>query len=177
MLLRTLRDTDRLARRVAATLRGGEVLALTGPLGAGKTTFTQYLAKALGVTQPVRSPTFIVLQTFSTKGKARNRRLLLCHLDAYRVRTGRELEALGLHDYLGQPHVVTVVEWAENVAAVLPPHTHWLQFAYHRSAGEQRRVSSVTLPRARGSVKRHSRVTRNTSSSVVRPASAFKTPS
>jgi tRNA threonylcarbamoyladenosine biosynthesis protein TsaE len=144
--LQTLADTERLARRLARTLRGGEVIALTGPLGSGKTTFVQFLANALGVKQNVRSPSFIVLQIFKLQAKSyKLKATMLCHVDAYRLKDAHELEALGLHDYLGQPHVITVIEWAEKVAHALPRYTWWLQFRYDRHG---RSVALITpLPK------------------------------
>jgi len=140
-ILRSVADTQRLARRIAQSLHGGEVLALTGPLGAGKTTFTAALAKSLGVKRRVKSPTFIVLQTFRIPLKARSSQCFatlrrarklkantLCHVDAYRLESTNELEALGLHDYLGAPNVITVIEWAEKIGEALPHNSMWLHF-------------------------------------------------
>src|SRR3989338_7370822 len=108
--LPNINTTKTLAGQMAKKLKGGEVLALSGPLGSGKTTFVQFLAKALGIKQAVRSPSFIVLQIFklqatSYKLEART----LCHVDCYRLKDAKELDALGLHDYLGKPNVITVI--------------------------------------------------------------------
>lgn len=148
--LRSLADTQQLAARIAAKLHSGEVLALTGPLGSGKTTFVQYLAKALGVKRSVRSPSFIVLQTFTINSKfkmqnskvklktqkLRDAPLLLCHIDAYRLKSVAELEAIGLYDYLGRPGVITVIEWAEKIRSVLP--TNVWQFIFNYQKGNRR---------------------------------------
>lgn len=105
------------------------MLALTGPLGSCKTTFTQLLAKELGIKRDVKSPTFMVMHLHklianSYKPKATT----LCHVDAYRLNDPHELEAIGLYDYLGQPEAITVVEWAERIKEALPPQTKWLKF-------------------------------------------------
>jgi tRNA threonylcarbamoyladenosine biosynthesis protein TsaE len=98
------------ALKIAGQLRGGEIIALIGPLGSGKTTFTQELAKALGVKQKVLSPTFIVLQELS-------------HLDLYRTKGFAELAALGLTQTWGTPQVITVIEWADKIHNRLPAKT------------------------------------------------------
>lgn len=126
--LKSLADTQQLAQQLAATLRGGEVLALSGQLGAGKTTFTQALAKALGVKQTVKSPTFTILQTYSAG------RLTLCHVDAYRLKSINELEAIGLTDYLGQVNTITIIEWAEKIKKAIPRNATWLKFTLNKDS-------------------------------------------
>lgn len=97
-------DTEALARRVAETLRGGEVIVLKGDLGAGKTAFTKGLAVALGVAEPVVSPTFTMVKEY------RGKDLMLYHFDLYRIEDLAELEELGLDEYFS-PDAVTVIEW------------------------------------------------------------------
>ncbi len=122
-----LSEVKKFAPTLAKHLRGGEVLALVGDLGSGKTTFTQALAKALGVRQKVLSPTFIVLQEFVTKKRAKNNDyILLAHLDLYRTKNFAELKALGLHQIWGQPQTITVIEWADKIKRHLPPATIYL---------------------------------------------------
>lgn len=105
-----------LARDVVAPhLRAGDLLILTGGLGAGKTTFTQGLAESLGVRGPVASPTFIIARVHPSEvgGPA------LIHVDAYRLRSLAELDDLDLDATVDD--AVTVVEWGENMAEVLSP--------------------------------------------------------
>jgi len=129
--LPNINTTKTLAGQMAKKLKGGEVLALSGPLGSGKTTFVQFLAKALGVKQAVRSPSFIVLQVFKINSKRiTHNAKLLCHVDCYRLKDTKELNTLGLHDYLGKPNVITVIEWAEKIKKIFPPKTIWLKFKY-----------------------------------------------
>lgn len=117
-ILKTLDDTEKLANEISKKLEGGEVIGLIGDLGAGKTTFTQALARSLGVKRTVKSPTFTVLQTYQTKDK-----LTLCHVDAYRISNPQELEALGFFDYLNDPKTITIIEWADRIYKNLPKDT------------------------------------------------------
>ena len=129
--VRSLAGMAAFTRRFAKTLRGGEVLALSGPLGAGKTTFTQMLGKALGVRERITSPTFTLMHVHSvgrrtsTVDVGRPRIRLLVHIDAYRLNP-RDLIAIGALDYLGAPGTVAVVEWAERVRRTLPPAVTWI---------------------------------------------------
>src|SRR5580704_15258442 len=91
-----------LAQELAPELKGGEILALTGPLGAGKTTFTQALGRALGVRRRITSPTFIILQQFPARLPNRKKSVALYHLDLYRTRSFREVTALGITEVWGR---------------------------------------------------------------------------
>lgn len=104
------------AKKFAASLRGGETIGLVGDLGAGKTTFVQLLAGALGVKKAVKSPTFILMQAFPTSAAAAKRGAArICHVDAYRLKDWKELAAIGFEEYAGEPRTVTLVEWADRV--------------------------------------------------------------
>lgn len=100
---KSVEDTYALARKIAERLKGGEVILLNGNLGAGKTTFTKGLAKALGIDEVVTSPTFTFMKEY--KG-----RLSLYHFDMYRADDEDELYELGLSDYL-YADGVCVIEW------------------------------------------------------------------
>jgi tRNA threonylcarbamoyladenosine biosynthesis protein TsaE len=106
-------ETQDLARRLALELPPGTVLALHGDLGAGKTTFTQGLARGLGIHESVTSPTFNIFTLHRTEGKT------LVHLDAYRLDGADALEQLMIDDFLLPPWWL-VVEWPEKVAAWIP---------------------------------------------------------
>lgn len=104
-------DTGRLAEALAAVIREGAVLALDGDLGAGKTTFSQALARALGVEGVVNSPTFTIIKEYEG-------RLPFYHMDVYRI-SEAEADELGLDDYF-YGDGVTVVEWASRISSLLP---------------------------------------------------------
>ncbi len=103
-------ETSALAQRLAQDLRGGEVIAFTGGMGAGKTAFTRGLAIGLGAGDVASSPTFVNEYTG---------RLTVEHFDMYRVDSWDDLYSTGFFDYLGTDCVL-VIEWSENVAGALP---------------------------------------------------------
>jgi len=105
-------DTKAVAASVAALAGPGEVILLSGDLGAGKTTFAQGFGQALGISEPIVSPTFTLVRTYPG-------RLNLVHCDAYRLDGVAEVEDLGLSELL-EDGGVAVVEWGEVVAAALP---------------------------------------------------------
>jgi tRNA threonylcarbamoyladenosine biosynthesis protein TsaE len=111
----SVRETEAIAAELARTLSGGEVIALYGELGAGKTQFTRGLVIGLGGDgRDVSSPTFVLLNVYETP------RLKVFHLDAYRVTGADDFDAIGFSELLEQGGVV-VVEWPTRVEDLLPP--------------------------------------------------------
>ena len=106
-------ETERLGERIAAKLKGGEVLALFGGMGMGKTAFTRGLARGLGISEGVSSPTFALVHEYSG-------RVPVYHFDMYRVSGWDDLYSTGFFDYLGNGGVI-VIEWSENIENALPP--------------------------------------------------------
>jgi tRNA threonylcarbamoyl adenosine modification protein YjeE len=113
-------------RRLGAVLRAGDLVLLTGPLGAGKTTLTRGIGEGLGIRGPVQSPTFVLARTHpSLAGGAP-----LVHVDAYRLGSAAELDDLDL-DFAGS---VVVAEWAAGL--VDHEHDAWLEVVIERRTGE-----------------------------------------
>jgi tRNA threonylcarbamoyladenosine biosynthesis protein TsaE len=96
---------------------GAYVVGLQGDLGSGKTTFVQGMAKALGIKDPVTSPTFVIMKTYPLESQKFSR---LVHIDAYRLTNSEELEKLGFKDIIRDLENFVVIEWPENVAEALP---------------------------------------------------------
>jgi tRNA threonylcarbamoyladenosine biosynthesis protein TsaE len=126
----TVAESQVLASTIAAELKGGEIFALTGPLGSGKTTFTQALGAALGVKNHITSPTFVVMQQYETKkiSPTTGRPLMLYHLDLYRTSNFTEVVALGITEWWHEPDSITVIEWADKIAGHLPLETIHIAF-------------------------------------------------
>lgn len=105
-------ETFNLGKKLAGKLSGGEVIALEGDLGAGKTVFSQGLCAGLGYKKRVQSPTFVLMKIYSLeKDKIKQ----ICHIDAYRLNSLGDLEAIGARDYFNQKNTVTVIEWADKL--------------------------------------------------------------
>jgi tRNA threonylcarbamoyladenosine biosynthesis protein TsaE len=105
-------ETDAAGQRLGATLGSGDVVALSGELGAGKTVFVQGLVRALGVTSGATSPTFVLVNEY--RG-----RLPVHHVDAYRTASLAELLDLGVEEMMDGDGV-TIIEWAERLEPMLP---------------------------------------------------------
>lgn len=123
MILKGLKETEEFGRRFADSLKAGSVVALIGPLGAGKTTLSQAIARGLGVTETLTSPTFTIVQEYETG------RLPLYHFDVYRVSDPDELFEMGFEDYLRRGGVC-LIEWADLIEDMLPYDTITLRIDY-----------------------------------------------
>ncbi len=106
-------DTFALGEKIGREAKSGQVYTLTGELGAGKTVFTQGLAKGLGIDEPVSSPTFTIAQEYE------GGRLPLYHLDVYRIGDVEEMEEIGYEDYF-YGDGLCIIEWADLIEEILP---------------------------------------------------------
>jgi tRNA threonylcarbamoyladenosine biosynthesis protein TsaE len=118
IILNSVEAAQAFGERWAADLKGGEVFALSGVLGAGKTQLVKGLARGLGYQGHVTSPTFTLVNEY------RGGRLPIYHIDLYRITGEKEAAAFGIEEYLPADGAVTVVEWPEQIAALLPADTH-----------------------------------------------------
>lgn len=123
-------QTEEFGIRVAESLKAGDVLALIGDLGTGKTALTSYIAKGLGITRRVNSPTFTIVKEY-TDG-----RLPMYHFDVYRVSDPEELFNIGIDEYFfGEG--VCIIEWADLIEEILPENTKYIYLEYGRNEGER----------------------------------------
>ncbi|MDE7280059.1 MAG: tRNA (adenosine(37)-N6)-threonylcarbamoyltransferase complex ATPase subunit type 1 TsaE [Oscillospiraceae bacterium] len=106
-------ETISFAEQVGRLLRGGDIIAYRGGLGAGKTTFTRGIALGMGLPDEVSSPTFALVNEYRGKG------LTLYHFDMYRIMNAEALETTGFYDYISEDAVIAC-EWSENIADCLP---------------------------------------------------------
>lgn len=134
VLLADLAATKALATRLAPLLHRGDVLALRGALGAGKTTFSQFLLQALGVTEAITSPTFTLVQVYETP------RFPVYHFDWYRLKTPNEVEELGFDEALGAG--LCVIEWPEKAESYVPRDSLSLRFALESDGSRRVRVEA-----------------------------------
>jgi len=131
-------ETEEIAREFASILRPGDLVALYGPLGSGKTTFVRGLAMALRCRQPVRSPTFNLVNEYMGD-------IPLYHIDFYRLECDAEITDLGWTDYLNSDGVVAI-EWAERVESMLPENRFEVRLTFASDDGRMIEVSAVGSP-------------------------------
>ncbi|MFC4766877.1 tRNA (adenosine(37)-N6)-threonylcarbamoyltransferase complex ATPase subunit type 1 TsaE [Effusibacillus consociatus] len=127
----TPEETRRIAERLARLLDPGDVLTLSGDLGAGKTTFTQGLARGLAVEESVSSPTFTLIREYEG-------RIPLYHMDLYRLGEQADSENLGIDEYL-YGDGVCVIEWAEYIKSLLPEE--YLQVTIRKMGESERQIT------------------------------------
>ncbi len=128
-------DTEKIAEHLSERLSGGEVIAFRGDLGAGKTCFTRGLARGLGFSGTVNSPTFALINEYF------GGRLPLCHFDMYRISSWDELYSSGYFEYLDIGAVVAA-EWSENIENALPDNTIYVEIV--KLGGNERKIKIFT---------------------------------
>lgn len=109
---KSAKSTEELGSRIAGVLKGKEMIAMFGDLGAGKTAFTRGLCEGLGIDEGVSSPTFAIVNAYSG-------RYPVYHFDMYRIKDLDDLFATGFYDYIGTG--ITIIEWSENIESELEP--------------------------------------------------------
>ena len=123
MRIHNLEEIQKFADDFASTLEprgnGATIVALQGDLGAGKTTFTQCVAKHFDIADAVQSPTFVIMKIYKLKSNAYK---LLIHIDAYRLEKSSELLHLGWEELISDPKNLILIEWPERVEDILPKH-------------------------------------------------------
>ncbi|MCX7847830.1 MAG: tRNA (adenosine(37)-N6)-threonylcarbamoyltransferase complex ATPase subunit type 1 TsaE [bacterium] len=136
---RSPRATQRAAMRFALSLHPGDVIALSGPLGSGKTCFARGIIAALASNpdQFQGSPSFALVQEYPSPLAT------LCHFDFYRINSPEELLAIGWYDYLSPRHIC-LVEWADRFPHLLPTRSLWLRFDI--TGPHSRRIAVASHP-------------------------------
>lgn len=158
MITQTTDETRAAGRALAHRLRPGDIVLLEGPLGSGKTTFVQGVAEGLGASQPVTSPSFVIVNEYQIGDRksevgnqndlisdSRHPISILRHIDLYRLPDPTvDLERIGLRELLADPQAVTVVEWAERLplTAQVPGRRFRVTLTHGAHAAERR----VTIP-------------------------------
>ena len=123
-------ETKVFGRRMAAGIKAGDVIALIGDLGTGKTSLTKYIAEGLGVAEEVTSPTYTIINEYMSG------RLPLYHFDVFRLAGEEEMYELGFEEYF-YGGGVSVVEWADKVAGLIPEGSTVIRMAYGDSEFER----------------------------------------
>lgn len=115
-------ETIEFAKSIGKKLRGGDVIAYAGGLGAGKTTFTRGLSIGLGIGDMVTSPTFALVNEYRSDKSD----VVLCHFDMYRISNSLDFETTGFFDYMNDNNILAI-EWSENISGSLPENTIYIK--------------------------------------------------
>ncbi len=137
---RSPRQTRRLGARLGALLQGGDVICMEGPLGAGKTCLAQGLGRGCGIAEPLTSPTFVLVRQYTRPGDSQT----LYHVDWYRISGEDAVFSLGVDEFMGDPHAIFIIEWAERARSLVPFDHLWIRFDFANHADEIRRVLYFT---------------------------------
>lgn len=127
---KNIKDTEKLAEDFLTYIHPANqavIMGLYGDLGSGKTTFTQCVAKILGVKETVTSPTFVIEKIYKLEDKNFSH---LIHIDAYRLESGKELETLGWKEISEDPKNLIFIEWPERVSEILPENIQKIYFKF-----------------------------------------------
>jgi len=120
-------ETQAFVAGLSAAQGKATLVTLSGDLGAGKTTFVKGIAKALGITEHVTSPTFVIMKIYDLENQSFAR---LVHMDAYRLKGRKHLKVLGWDELLQDPKNLIVVEWPEKIAEAIPRDAKRITFGY-----------------------------------------------
>lgn len=120
-------ETRRFAEKFAESLKPGDVVALFGQLGSGKTTFIQGLSKGLGFDNPITSPSFVIINEYTPAGSKKAPSFY--HIDLYRLENEEEVRDLGIEELFGRDAVVAI-EWADKAPHLLPAGCKKIKFEY-----------------------------------------------
>jgi len=123
ILCKSTQETKDLAGRVAEKSRPGDVIALYGDLGSGKTTFVRFFVEALGLHARVQSPTFIISRKYSGD-------ININHIDLYRIQDSMEVRDLGIDEMFTEKKSITLIEWPELLEDILPENCVKIRFEY-----------------------------------------------
>ena len=122
---------DEFLKKLVPVSVGATVIGLRGELGAGKTTFTQTCANLLGILENVTSPTFVILKKYKLDEKVLSGKFsFFIHIDAYRLKGGKELNVLGWQEIISDPKNLIFIEWPELVLDVMPANTQYIDFKH-----------------------------------------------
>ena len=130
MILKNEEETRAFGLELGASLRKGDIVALIGDLGTGKTALTKYIAEGLGIQEVITSPTFTIVQEY------RQGRLPLYHFDVYRIGDPEEMYELGYEEYF-YGDGVCVIEWADLIEELLPEYTKTIRIEYGKNQEER----------------------------------------
>mgnify|MGYP001615812704 CR=1 FL=1 len=145
-------ETELIGKKLANKLNSGDILLLSGDLGAGKTSLVKGIARGLGIENEITSPTFTLMNIYKINNSAAFQRTLrgvispnqkiknFVHIDTYRLKNEKELMEIGVADYLGQPNTICAIEWPEKITSLLKKKKTISISLEHTQNPQQRKV-------------------------------------
>lgn len=133
-------ETESFGKNLATKLNGGDILLLSGELGAGKTSLVKGIAKGLKIKHEINSPTFTLMNVYPVKN---SKIKTLIHIDTYRLEDEKELIEIGVEDYLGKPDTVCIIEWPEKIIDLLKKYKTTSIALEHDEKPEERKITIV----------------------------------
>ncbi|PIT88130.1 MAG: tRNA (adenosine(37)-N6)-threonylcarbamoyltransferase complex ATPase subunit type 1 TsaE [Candidatus Magasanikbacteria bacterium CG10_big_fil_rev_8_21_14_0_10_36_32] len=116
---KTDKEMEKIGQNLSDRLKSGDILCLTGNLGAGKTTLVKGLARGFNIKKEITSPTFALMRVYDTKISKHKNTKTFVHIDTYRLNNEQELIDIGAEDYLSKPDTICVIEWPEKIKKLL----------------------------------------------------------
>lgn len=134
-----LPELDAFAQKLVPLIMQARVVALVGPLGAGKTTFVRAVARQMHIAGAIVSPTFTYMVTYQMPND-----MLLHHFDLYRITSAQQFYDAGFNEYLNQPNSLVFIEWPELIRDALPDKTLTVSFEYIQEQLDKRKITITT---------------------------------
>lgn len=129
VITKSFKETQLLGKKISSTLRGGDVVLLSGELGGGKTTFVQGLANGLNIKKRIISPTFIIVRSYKLNNK-KVKAEYFYHVDLYRIDSENDILGMELDEIINDKKNIVAIEWPEKIGRLLPKNRIEINFKY-----------------------------------------------
>jgi len=144
MISHSNKETNEIAKEFLVKLspleKSATVVGLYGELGTGKTTFTQFIAKELGIKKKINSPTFTIMKRYALKNKNYKN---LFHIDAYRLKNEKELPHLGWEEIIENKEHLIFIEWPENIIKAMPKKHHQIHISHTKEGHRKLEIKNI----------------------------------
>ena len=144
---KTVKDTENIAKEFVKICLNNKkskscIICLSGDLGTGKTTFSQFFAKELGIKRKVNSPTFVIMKKYQIKKRIKNSNFKnLVHIDAYRLKNERELLVLGWQEIISDSKNLILIEWPEKIKKAIPKKHNRISISHTKEGNRKFKIN------------------------------------
>ncbi|MFA6524452.1 MAG: tRNA (adenosine(37)-N6)-threonylcarbamoyltransferase complex ATPase subunit type 1 TsaE [Candidatus Paceibacterota bacterium] len=144
MISQNTKETEEIAKaflkKINPNKKGATIVGLYGELGTGKTTFSHFFAKNLGIKRKINSPTFVIMKRYALKHKDFEN---LFHLDAYRLKNEKELIHIGWKEIIANPKHIVFIEWPENIIKSIPKKHHKVLISHTKEGYRSFKIKTI----------------------------------